>query len=273
MQAQPNGVLSRSSRIVPGKSAQPRLIWAAARGAICGESAKGSWVPRCSGSGWWKFHIFCSNFGQNFKSSRCFKDLFVEGCWFFSYFRWCQLCWKIIRLIDRKLAMEEDWMTRCKGQHVQCEDLGMFWWCGLHWMLSATAWSIRVCRGTWLMTAMVFGPWSKARWVWKCVECCLHAWKMEFRVCAHGICTVLLSRKWEFAHSFEDRAWSILKLLRSEASLRRSRRASRRNQAQAGPTIATDLEDAFFFLCLSCTRALPLQVGCFSTNKLSSSHF
>eukprot|EP00438_Fugacium_kawagutii_P016194 Skav225046 [mRNA] locus=scaffold2061:401586:402445:+ [translate_table: standard] len=23
-----------------------RLIWAAARGAICGESAKGSWVPR-----------------------------------------------------------------------------------------------------------------------------------------------------------------------------------------------------------------------------------
>lgn len=104
--------------------------------------------------------------------------------------------------------MEEDWMTRCKGQHVQCEDLGMFWWCGLHWMLSATAWSIRVCRGTWLMTAMVFGPWSKARWVWKCVECCLHAWKMEFRVCAHGICTVLLSRKWEFAHSFEDRAWS-----------------------------------------------------------------
>lgn len=28
-----------------------------------------------------------------------------------------------------------------------------------------------------------------------------------------------------------------------------------------------------FFLCLSCTRTLPLQVGSFSTNKLSSSHF
>ena len=26
-------------------------------------------------------------------------------------------------------------------------------------------------------------------------------------------------------------------------------------------------------LCLSCIRTLPLQVGCFSTNKLSSSHF
>lgn len=39
-------------------------------------------------------------------------------------------------------------------------------------------------------------------------------------------------------------------VLRSEASLRRSRRASRRNQVQAGPTIATDMEDAgFVFVC------------------------
>lgn len=30
--------------------------------------------------------------------------------------------------------MEEDLMTRCKGQHVQCEDLGMFWYVLVMWI-------------------------------------------------------------------------------------------------------------------------------------------